>query len=85
MGVKEKMVTKRCSKCRVEKPLEGFSKRKNSVDGLQYNCKVCACALRMKYYTEGKENLVQCSICRAEYNKDSEHKCETLPVGAEFK
>ncbi|GAB2695958.1 endonuclease VII domain-containing protein [Kitasatospora kifunensis] len=35
---------KRCTKCEVEKPLEGFHKSARSPDGRQYWCKPCAIA-----------------------------------------
>ena len=38
------MKTKICSKCKEEKPIEDFSKRKPSKDGLQARCKTCCAA-----------------------------------------
>ena len=35
------MNTKKCRKCKIEKPLTEFSKRKALKDGLQYKCKAC--------------------------------------------
>lgn len=41
--------TKTCSKCRQEKPADGFRKQAASKDGLQSWCKVCHGAYNAKY------------------------------------
>lgn len=45
---------KTCSKCSIEKPLTEFSRRKNSKDGYQGECKVCSYG-RIKIYSKTKE------------------------------
>lgn len=35
------MQTKTCTKCKVEKPIEGFARNTKAKDGLQTHCKVC--------------------------------------------
>ena len=47
------MGTKECTKCRETKPLEAFSKRKSSKDGLQRQCKQCTA----KYYKDNRESI----------------------------
>jgi hypothetical protein len=43
--------TKRCSKCKLHKPLSEYGKDKNSKDGLYHYCKTCRNALRRQAYT----------------------------------
>lgn len=40
--MKEKNLTKKCSRCGVEKPLSEFHKNRSSKDGLQNYCKQCS-------------------------------------------
>ena len=65
---------KTCSRCKLEKELSEFSKRKRSKDGYQYECKSCAKEnlLRARYgitpelYNEmWKEQQGRCAICGA--------------------
>jgi len=45
---------KKCNKCFIEKPLEGFTPNKNKPDGRMYTCKVCQAAIaREKRKTPG--------------------------------
>jgi len=44
------METKTCSRCKVEKPTDRFSKRNGRPLGLQSKCKDCEREVRMKYY-----------------------------------
>lgn len=46
-------VHKKCSKCKVDRPLAEFSKNKNLPDGLQYNCKPC----NRKYVEENQNKI----------------------------
>lgn len=48
------MKTKTCNKCRIDKPLEEFSKDAHGKDGLRYTCKQCDKIKRRKYYSENK-------------------------------
>jgi len=48
---------KTCSKCIIEKPLEQFSRNKNSKDGLQNKCKACVREYDKNYRNENKEKL----------------------------
>lgn len=41
--------TKICTKCKIEKPLNEFAKRKDSKDGLRGNCQVCLKSYQSKY------------------------------------
>ncbi len=50
---------KKCSKCKVEKPLVAFSKYRSSPDGLNYWCKTC-------WKTYKQEN----KVCIAAWKKD---------------
>ena len=44
-----------CTKCKVEKDLNEFSKCKSAKDGLQYMCKICL----KQYYLRNKEKMNQ--------------------------
>jgi exonuclease VII large subunit len=55
-----------CSKCKIEKPFENFSKDKNRLDGYQRFCKTCV----KEYYETNKNKLsIQKQVYR-EVNKD---------------
>ena len=41
---------KRCSKCKIEKELTEFGKRKRNPNGLRYQCKVCESDYQKVYY-----------------------------------
>lgn len=43
-------MTKQCSKCKVEKPLEEFHKNKKAPEGRHYHCKVCRKEESLKQY-----------------------------------
>ena len=43
-----------CSKCGVQKPLEGFHKKKRNKDGYKYHCKVCTREERKREYLKKK-------------------------------
>lgn len=45
---------KRCSKCKVEKPLEEFGKDKHAFDGKAYQCRACRAIQRKVYYAKAK-------------------------------
>jgi len=47
-------MSKVCTKCEVEKPLDSFNKRKDSKDGLQYFCKECKEVLHKETYCPDK-------------------------------
>jgi hypothetical protein len=47
-------MSKVCSKCKVDKPLDSFGKRKASKDGLQHSCKECREVSRKKTYCPDK-------------------------------
>lgn len=46
--------TKRCSKCRKRKPLEGFNRQSDKPDGLQSACRACNKANGKRYYRDNK-------------------------------
>ena len=48
---------KKCSKCGEPKPLDGFSARKDSKDGLRGDCKICRAAVVKKYKVENIERI----------------------------
>lgn len=49
--------TKRCTKCGETKPLDLFTKSKNSRDGLSTQCKACRAANRVKYREQEQERI----------------------------
>lgn len=50
------MLTKVCSKCKMEQPLDNFSKDKNNKDGLQRWCRNCNKIVWKKRYAKNKAN-----------------------------
>lgn len=62
---------KKCGKCEVEKSLSGFSKNKNSKDGLQNRCKICNKTHFKSLYNSNPEYYISKSI--EHYNKDKEY------------
>ena len=69
---------KRCTKCGDEKPLEAFSKRHDTKDGLQHKCKACTNAYLSEHYAENRAayaanvaDLLRlqrglCAVCRCD-------------------
>ena len=48
-----------CSKCRVMKPISAFNKRKDSCDGLTFQCRQCYSDYSKKYYQNHKMSKKQ--------------------------
>lgn len=48
---------KKCSKCDGKKPLESFSKNKNTNDGLQYICKECVQIYKKEYNISNQDAI----------------------------
>ena len=73
----EIILTKICTKCKIEKPLSEFYKNKATLDGLQYMCKICVLEYhqshkkeKAKYYREYHENnKEELNAYALEYNK----------------
>ena len=63
---------KECTKCKVVKPLDAFSKRKNSEDGLRYFCKQCSSECAKKHYLANKERI---KAGERSYRKSNIGKC----------
>ena len=51
------MATKVCSKCKIEKDVDEFSKNKLSADGLQRECKECCKKCHKKWRGKNKEKI----------------------------
>ena len=58
---------KKCTKCGIVKPFECFYKRKNSKDGLRYECKLCD----KEYYDKNKEHSKEWN--KEYYDKNKEY------------
>ena len=59
-------MTKICSKCKIEKEVNEFSKDRQKNDGLRYYCKKCD----KKYYQENKEHIKEYQKVWNEENKE---------------
>lgn len=46
---------KKCSRCKEEKPLSEYYKKKNTSDGLYYHCKTCQNTYAKTHYKENTE------------------------------
>lgn len=68
--------TKKCSKCKLEKPIRAFGKLKKAKDGLRYQCKECRKSeksrteYKHKWYVKNKKRHNAKSV---EYNKKNKH------------
>ena len=71
LAQEQPVASKACGKCKVEKPLEMFSKAK---DGLQGYCKVCSNATYALYYEAHKEQLAASD--KVYYEAHKEQKAE---------
>jgi hypothetical protein len=60
-----------CSKCKVEKPTERFSKNKARKDGLQPYCRDCCKEVSSKYRQENREKL---RLSNKKYSKENNEK-----------
>ena len=67
------MKTKRCPRCKEDKPRTCFYSRKRSKDGLNCYCKECSKAIRTKFY---RENKVKCNKWSADYRKQNKKKID---------
>lgn len=65
------MNTKKCSKCGEIKPLTEFSKRKRSIDGLDYYCKKCKQSNTRKYNEANRHKIKQYNQEYYIVNKDA--------------
>lgn len=59
--------TKVCTACTTEKPLSDFTKARATKDGLNYECKPCACA-RVNAATEAKGDAWK--VAKREYDRE---------------
>ena len=69
---------KRCSKCKIEKDISEFFKRKKNKDGLRYQCKKCEQSDYLKYTQSdiGRNKILlrQHGITLNQYNKMSKQQ-----------
>lgn len=68
------MNTKICSKCKIEKPIDEFSKDKNRKDNKYIYCKICQRKELKKHYENNKEKIKLKHKKYYEDNKEKEHK-----------
>jgi len=61
---------KTCPKCKVEKPVEEFSKNRSTKDGLQHYCKPCSCEWAAEYRENNEEQYRESSRRYYESNKE---------------
>lgn len=64
------MNTKTCTKCKLEKPFEFFSKSKGGKFGLKSECKECSSVRFKKFYEENRELMIQKTNTFRENNPD---------------
>lgn len=51
-------LTKKCSTCKADKPLESFNKYAQAKDGLQPRCRDCQRACRVAWYAENRDSEI---------------------------
>jgi len=71
------MILKRCTKCRVEKPLKDFSIDKSAKSGYKARCKKCSHEDFRKYYQAHKTKIVKKILEYREKNKEKLLKYES--------
>jgi len=49
------MPVKKCGKCKNEKPIEQFTKKKSNPDGLRWECRECQAVYRREWYAKNGE------------------------------
>lgn len=55
----ENIISKRCPRCKKEKPIREFYKNKSKADGLTIQCKVCTKQLHHETYLRNKEKICE--------------------------
>jgi hypothetical protein len=60
-----------CTKCKIEKPLSEYYKRKDGPLGYRVDCKPCNKAVKKRYYEENKPNILK---KQAEYHQKFSEK-----------
>ena len=61
---------KKCTKCKIEKELTEFNKKKEAKDGLIGYCKYCLKEYRKKYYQANKERIKEYQKANKEHIKE---------------
>ena len=69
-------MTKKCSKCNIEKDLSEFNSRRGMKDGKRPECKICGKQVRKLYY-EKPEIKMQRQTYICEYNKNNSDKVKS--------
>jgi len=69
-------MTKKCSKCNIEKDLSEFNSRKGIKDGKRPECKICGKQVRKVYY-ERPEIKTKYKTSKCEYNKINSDKVKS--------
>jgi len=75
------MRTKLCRKCRKEKDISEFGKRKDSACRTRAHCKECKNRYNRKYRAKNKEKVKAARAKRAEKNKHYQKEYYKSPVG----
>ncbi|HAI41575.1 MAG TPA: hypothetical protein DCM40_27410, partial [Maribacter sp.] len=65
------MKTKKCTKCKIEKPLTEFHKDKYRKDGHSPRCKTCKAQYSAQHYAENKEKILE---QKAQYRAENKEK-----------
>ena len=68
---------KRCSRCKIEKELSEFHKKKGTKDGLQYWCKECRKKTPHDWYLANQQLAIDRSTEWAKNNPDKAAKLQT--------
>lgn len=73
----ERLMTKTCSKCKTEKPVEEFYKNRTRRDGLTYMCQPCHLSVSQRspgymkeYYQRNKDKALEYGRVYREQNRD---------------
>ncbi len=53
------LITKTCSKCKTEQPLENYRKNPSTRDKLQNECKICNTLRNKDFYQKNKKRIIK--------------------------
>jgi len=70
------ILTKVCSKCKEEKPLNEFNKDKHKVDGLTSSCKICNKISSKKYKLENRDIVRESAAIYYREHKEEHYKSQ---------
>lgn len=79
MSEELKNITKICTKCEIEQPLENFGRQTKSPDGYKNYCKSCFSEINKGLYTKNKKKIIK-NVLRRRKEKTREEKQQKIQL-----